>query len=95
MLEITMTGKSGKHLHATYGALNSCFDLIRSHQQSLTSRSNSASLICGMNRWPSGRVSASAYCDYWFDLHWGRSRCALLMKPNKVETAVQCSVCHV
>ena len=24
--------KSGKHLHATYGALNSRFDLIRSHQ---------------------------------------------------------------
>ena len=33
MLEITMTRKSGKHLHATYGALNSCFDLIRPHQQ--------------------------------------------------------------
>ena len=33
MLEITMTKKSGKRLHATYGALNSCFDLIRSHQQ--------------------------------------------------------------
>ena len=29
---------------------------------------NSASLICGMNRWPSGRVSASAYCGCWFDL---------------------------
>ena len=21
-----------------------------------------------MNQWPSGRVSASAYCDCWFDL---------------------------
>ena len=30
---ITMTRKSGKHLHMTYGALNSCFDLIRSYQQ--------------------------------------------------------------
>ena len=30
---ITMTRKSGKHRHATYRALNSCFDLIRSHQQ--------------------------------------------------------------
>ena len=29
---ITMTRKSGKCLHATYRALNSCFDLIRSHQ---------------------------------------------------------------
>ena len=33
MLEITMTRKSGKHLHVTYVALNSCFDLIRSYQQ--------------------------------------------------------------
>ena len=32
-LEMTMTRKSGPHLHVTYGALNSCFDLIRSHQQ--------------------------------------------------------------
>ena len=32
-LRITLTRKSGKHLHATFGALNSCFDLIRSHQQ--------------------------------------------------------------
>ena len=32
-LEITMTRKSGIHLHVTYGALNSNFDLIRSHQQ--------------------------------------------------------------
>ena len=30
---ITMTRKSGKHFHATYGTLDSCFDLIRSHQQ--------------------------------------------------------------
>ena len=32
-LEITMTRKSGTHLHVTYGALNSCFDPVRSHQQ--------------------------------------------------------------
>ena len=32
-LRINMTSKSSKHLHATNGALNSCFDLIRSHQQ--------------------------------------------------------------
>ena len=31
-LNITMTRKSSKHLHATYGGLNRCFDLIRSHQ---------------------------------------------------------------
>ena len=28
-----MTRKSGKHLRAIYETLNSCFDLIRSHQQ--------------------------------------------------------------
>ena len=32
-LEITMRRKSGTHLLVTYGALNSSFDLIRSHQQ--------------------------------------------------------------
>ena len=53
---------------------------------------NSASLICGMNRWTSGRVSASVYCGCWFDLQWWRSRCALLMSSNIVETAVQCFV---
>ena len=35
----------------------------------------------------SSRVSASAYCGFWFDLQWLKSRCALLMRPNKVETA--------
>ena len=35
---------------------------------------NSASLICDMNRGPSGRVSVSAYCGCWFDLHWWRSQ---------------------
>ena len=39
--------------------------------------------------------SASAFCSCWFDLQWWRSRCALLMRPNKVETAVQCSVCRI
>ena len=28
-----MATKSGKHLLATYGTLNNCFDLIGSHQQ--------------------------------------------------------------
>ena len=32
-LKITMTRKSGKHLHVTYGTLNCCFDFIRSHHQ--------------------------------------------------------------
>ena len=30
---ITMTRKFGKHLHVSNGTLNSCFDIIRSHQQ--------------------------------------------------------------
>ena len=41
------------------------------------------------------RVSTSAYYGCWFDLQLWRSRCAQLMRPNKVETAVQCSVCHM
>ena len=32
-VRITMTRKTGKHLHATFGVLNSCFIFIRSHQQ--------------------------------------------------------------
>ena len=56
---------------------------------------NSVSLTCGLNRWPSGRVSVSAYCGCWFDLQWWRSRCTMLMRPNKIETAVQCSVCRM
>ena len=31
---------------------------------------DSASHICDMNRWPSGRVSASTYCGCLFDLQW-------------------------
>ena len=54
-----------------------------------------ALLICGMDWWPSGRVLVSAFCGCWFDLQWWRSRYALLMRPNKVETAVQCSVCRM
>ena len=76
-----------------------CRDYVPSrHIRSKWSRNspwlvNSASLRCGMNRWPSGRVSASAYCGRWFDLQWWRSRCALLIRPNKVVIAVQCFAC--
>ena len=41
------------------------------------------------------RDSASVYCGCWFDLQWWRSLCALPMRPNKIETAVQCSVCLI
>ena len=34
--------------------------------------------------------SISAICGRWFDFQWSRSRYTLLMRPNKVETAVQC-----
>ena len=44
--------------------------------------------------WPSGRVSSSAFCGCWFNLQWWRSWYALLMRLNKVETAVQCSACR-
>ena len=35
------------------------------------------------------------YCGCWFDLQGWRLRCALLTRPNEVETAVQCSVCRM
>ena len=34
-------------------------------------------------------------CGCWFDLQWWRSQYALLMRPNKVKTAVKCSICHM
>ena len=40
--------------------------------------------------------SASAFCGCWFDLLWWRSRYALLMRPNNVETAVPyVGVCRI
>ena len=47
-----------------------------------------------MNRWRSGRVSYHANCGSLFDLQWWRTRCALLMRPNKVETAVPYVACR-
>ena len=49
--------------------------------------------MCVWDWWPSGRVSVSAFCGCWFDLQWWRSRYALPIRPYKVETAVQYSVC--
>ena len=34
----------------------------------------------------SGRVLASIFCGWWFDLQWWKSQYALLMRTNKVET---------
>ena len=53
---ITMTRKSGKHLHMTHGNTDNCFNLIKSHHQ----------------------------CISWYP-----PRYTPLMRPNKVETAVQ------
>ena len=50
---------------------------------------NLASLVCDMDCWLSRRVSV-LICGRWFDLQWWRSRYTLLMRPNKVKTAVQC-----
>ena len=44
--------------------------------------------MCGINLWPSGRVSGSVYCVCRFDLQWRRLRCALLMRLNRVETVI-------
>ena len=64
---------------------------IRSIGRVLSARLvNSASLICDINRWPSDKVSASAYCGCWFDLQWWRLWCVLLMGPNKVGTGLGC-----
>ena len=32
----------------------------------------------------------STFCGRWFDLQWGRSWYILLIRPNSVETVVQC-----
>ena len=32
----------------------------------------------------------SAFCGCWFNLQWGKSCYTRLIRPNKVETAVQC-----
>ena len=38
-----------------------------------------------------GNRTSDHRCGHWFDLQWWRLRYTLLMRPNKVETAVQCS----
>ena len=55
---------------------------------------NSASFMCDLNRWPSGRISASAFCGCWFDLQWWRTRYALLTKLHKIETTVPYVACR-
>ena len=37
------------------------------------------------------KLRNTAVCGCWFDLQWLRLRYTLLMRPNKVKTAVQCS----
>ena len=45
-------------------------------------------LVSTVNWRPIGRSSVSAFWGCWFDLLWWRLRYPLLMRPNKVETAV-------
>ena len=49
-----------------------------------------ASLVCDMNWWLSCSFG-TAICGRWFSLQWWRLLYSLLMRPNKVETFVQCS----
>ena len=46
--------------------------------------------LCAM--WIDGSVVefGSVFCVRWFELQWRRSLYTLLMRPNNVETAVQC-----
>ena len=54
-----------------------------------------ASLMYGMDWWPSGKVSVSAFCGCLFDLQWWRPQYAKLMRPNKVKKPVQSSLCRI
>ena len=40
-------------------------------------------------------MTRKTFCGWWFDLQWWKSSYALVMRPNMVETAVQCSVCRM
>ena len=105
-----MTRNSSKHPHATYRTLNSCFDLIGSHQQCIPwsppLEIEPATSECR------NRTSTNRLCVAWTGgplvevrfLHSGVAGSIfsggdhgmkLLMRPNKVKTAVQCSVCRM
>ena len=127
---ITMTRKSGKHLHVTYGALNNCFDLIRSHQQctpwSPPLEIEPTTTVCRSRHSTTGSSVHATYKRSRINKSWQISRPLWLnvsrrvripltedtatsratssqvgvtklhkIRPNKVETAVQCSVFHV
>ena len=61
---ITMTRKSGKHFHVTYGTLEICFDLIRSHQQCIPwpppQEIEPATTECRVQTLPQGHWSISS-----------------------------------
>ena len=113
---ITMTSKSGKYFHMKYGTLDSCFDLIRSHQQHMlwslpleiepaTTESRAETLPLdhrSTSHTSDAKLTSHGKCmTTELDVSWRyvwslqRSGYALLMRPNKVETAVQCSVCRM
>ena len=68
------------------------FSLNCSNTRSACDLANLAPLVCDVDRWHDGRVSA-LHSGVAFSI----SGCddALLMKHDKVETDVQCFVCHM
>ena len=82
--------------------LDNCFDLIRFHQQfillSPRLEIEPATTECKAKTLPlsyqftscTSDAKLTSHSGRWFDLQWRRSRYTLLMRPNKVETAVQC-----
>ena len=77
-LEITMTRKSSTHLHATYGALNSCFNLIRSHQQctlwSPPLEIKPTTTVCRSRNSTTGPLVHATYNQCWINKSWQIAR---------------------
>ena len=76
------------------GTLDSSFDLIRSHQQCIPwsppQEIEPATTDCRAETLQLSQQSTSHTSDAKFVLQWWRSRYTLLMRPDKVETPVQC-----
>ena len=77
-IRIIMTRKSGKHLHATYGALNSYFDLIRSHHQctpwSPQLEIEPTTTICRSRNSTTGPPVHAIYKRCWINKSWWTAR---------------------
>ena len=96
----TITRKSGKYLHTTYRTLDSCFDHIRSHQQHIPwspptgATTEYRAKTLPLSYWSTSHTSNAKLISYG-NLQWGKSWYMPLIRPNKVKTAVQCSIHHV